>query len=94
MKLCMESVYDVRSRKPLRPTRWSFFLGILLTGMGLHRKKNFFSSKVLILYTVRKLIKNCANNNERVGSGNGMRTSYSCLKILKIKLLFRYETSQ
>ena len=89
----MESVHDIRSQQPLRPTHWSLFLGILQTGIGLHRKKNF-SSKVLILYTVRELIKNWVNFNQRVGSENGLVTSYSRLKILKIRLLFRYETSQ
>ena len=53
----METVHDIRSQKLLRPTRWSFLLGILQIRMGLHRKKTF-SSTVLILYTVRKLIKN------------------------------------
>ena len=57
MKLYMESVHDIRSQKPLRPTRWSLLLGILQTGMGLHREKKF-SSKVLILYTVGKLVEN------------------------------------
>ena len=57
MKLDMESVHDIRSRKPLRPIRWSFFLGILKTGMCLHMKK-FSFSKVLMLYTVGKLIEN------------------------------------
>ena len=50
MKLCMESVYDVRSQKSLRLTRWSLFLGILLTGMGLHRKKKFFFFKSINIY--------------------------------------------
>ena len=40
----MESVHDIRSQKPLRPTRWSHFLGILQTGMGLHRKKKFLQN--------------------------------------------------
>ena len=54
----MESVHDIRSQKPLRPTRWSLLLDILQTRIGLHRKKDFFSSKVLILYTAGKLIEN------------------------------------
>ena len=41
MKLCMESVSDIKSQKPQRLTRWSLFLGILQTGMGLDRKKKF-----------------------------------------------------
>ena len=57
MKLYVESVHDIRSQKSLRPTRWSLLLGILKTGMDLHRKKNS-SSKVLILYTAGKLIEN------------------------------------
>ena len=42
----MESVknHDIRSQKPLKPTRWPLFLGILQTGMGLHREKIFFKS--------------------------------------------------
>ena len=55
-------------------------------------KKN--SSKVLILYNVRKLIKNRANIIKRVGSQNGLVMSYSRLEILKIMLLFRHETLQ
>ena len=51
-----------------------------------------FSSKVLILYIVRILIKNWANINKRVGSENGLVKSYSCLKILKIRLILGYET--
>ena len=41
MKLCMESVSDIKSQKPQRLTRWPLFLGILQTGMGLDRKKKF-----------------------------------------------------
>ena len=48
-----------------------------------------FSSKVFILYTVRKLIKNWANINKIVWPENGLIISYSHLKILKIRLLFR-----
>ena len=44
----MESVHDMRSQKPLRPTHWSLSLGILQTGIGLHRKKNFFLQKYII----------------------------------------------
>ena len=51
-------------------------------------KKNF-SSKVLILYTVRKLIKNWANIDKIVWPKNGLVMSYSHLKILKIRFLFR-----
>ena len=78
----MESVHDIRSQKPLRPTRWSLLLGILQTGMGLHREKKF-SSKVLILYTVGKLVENWTKNNKIAGSENGLVTSYSRSKILK-----------
>ena len=78
----MESVRDIRSQKPLRPTRWSLLLGILQTGMGLHRKK-IFSLKLLILYTVGELIENETKNNKRVGSENGLVTSYIRSKILK-----------
>ena len=53
----MESVRDIRSQKPLTPSHWSLLLGILQTGMCYHRKKRI-SSKVLILYTVGKLIEN------------------------------------
>ena len=56
MKLYMESVHELRSQKPLKPTRWSLVLGILQTGMGLHRKKNF-CSKVLILLLLDCLLK-------------------------------------
>ena len=56
--------------------------------------KKFFSSKVLRLYTVRKLVKNWANINKTVGCEHELATSYSRLKILKIRLLLRYETSQ
>ena len=52
----MESVRDIRSQKPRRSNRWSLSLVILQTGMDPYGK-NKFSSKVLILYTVRKLIK-------------------------------------
>ena len=44
-------------------------------------KKMF--SKVLIPYTVGKLIENWTKNNTRVGSSNGLVTSYSRSKILK-----------
>ena len=57
-------------------------------------KKKFNSSKVLTLYTVKKLIKNWANINKRVGSENELVTSCSRLKILEIRLLFRFKTSQ
>ena len=48
----------------------SLLSGIFQTGMGLQRKKMFFSSKELLLYTVGKFIENRANNNKRVGSKN------------------------
>ena len=54
----METVHDSGSQKPLRLTHWSLSMGILQTLMGLHMKKNIFSSKVLILHTVGKLIEN------------------------------------
>ena len=82
MKLYMKSVYDIRSQKPLRHTHWSLLLGILQTGMGLHRK-TFFFLKVLILYTVAKLIENWTKNIKWGGFENGLVTSYSCSKSLK-----------
>ena len=54
--------------------------------------KKLFSSKVLILYIVRTLIKNWANINRRVGSENGLVKSYNYLKILKVRLILGYET--
>ena len=45
MKLYMESVRDIRSQKPLRPTLWSLFLGILQTGMK-KWENIFFSSDI------------------------------------------------
>ena len=57
-------------------------MGFLQTGMGLHRKKKF-STKVLILYAVGKLIENLTKNNKRVRYKNGLVTSYSRSKILK-----------
>ena len=45
------------------------------------------SSKVLILYTVGNFIENGTKNNQRVGSENGLVTSYSCLKILENAIL-------
>ena len=41
MKLCMESVHDIKIQKPQRLTRWSLFLGILQGRIGLDRKKKF-----------------------------------------------------
>ena len=78
MKLYMESVRDIRSQKPLRPTLWSLFLGILQTGM-----KKWENIQILILNTVGKLIENLTKNNRRVGSENGLVTSYNRSKILK-----------
>ena len=46
-------------------------------------ENNFFSLKLLTIYTVRKLVNNWANINKRVGSENELVTSYSRLKILK-----------
>ena len=50
-------------------------------------EKKLFSSKVLILYIVRTLIKNWANINKIVGSENGLVKSYNYLKILKVRLI-------
>ena len=52
----MENVHGIRSQKPLRLTCWTLFLGILQTRIGPHWKKKL--SKVLVLYTVGKLIEN------------------------------------
>ena len=57
MKLHMESAHDIRSQKPPRPIGWCLILGILQTGIGLHREK-----KVLILYTAGTLIENWTKN--------------------------------
>ena len=66
MKLCMESVHDMRSQKPsdppTGPSTWVFYTPEWVSII----KKFFF--KVLILYTNRKLIKNWANINKRVAS--------------------------
>ena len=56
MKLCIASIHDIRSKDPHRPTPRSLVLGILQTGMGLRSAKENFS-KVLRLYTAKKLIK-------------------------------------
>ena len=85
MKFYMESVHDIRSQKLLWPIHWFLLLGILQTEMGFYKKK--FSSKVLILYTVGNFIENWTKNNQRVGSENGLVTSYSCLKILENAIL-------
>ena len=58
-------------------------LDILQTRIGLHRKKDVFSSKVLILYTAEKLIEIYAENYKIVGSEKELLTSYSRSKILK-----------
>ena len=57
MKLCMKIVHDIRSKKSLRLTRW-FFYWVFYRPKWVSIGKKFFlfSSKVLILYTVRKLI--------------------------------------
>ena len=63
IKLCMEIVHDIR-----RPySSWVFYRPEWVS-LG----KNFFSSKLRILYTVRKLIKNWANINKRVWSEDGL----------------------
>ena len=67
-------------------------LGYFTERNGFPYGKKLFPSKVLILYIVRILIKNWANINKRVGSENGLVKSYSCLKILKIRLILGYET--
>ena len=46
----MEGVHDMRTQKQFRLARWSLFLGILQTGMGLDRKKNFFFKSISIIY--------------------------------------------
>ena len=52
MKLCMEIVHDIRSKKSFRPTGWFFYLGILQTEVGLHRKKifSFFFKSINFIY--------------------------------------------
>ena len=61
----MESVHDLRSQKPLRPTLWSLLLGILQTGMGLHRKKIFFFKSINTI-TFGFLIENWIENNKEL----------------------------
>ena len=61
----MESVHDLRSQKPLRPTLWSLLLGILQTGMGLHRKKNFFFKSINTI-TFGFLTENWIENNKEL----------------------------
>ena len=46
----MESVDDIRSQKPLRPTGYSLFLGILQTGIDVHRKNIFFLKNINTIY--------------------------------------------
>ena len=68
---------QIHSGPPAGPTSWVFcwpkwvFIG-----------KKIFPSKVLILYTVGKPIENWTQNNETVGSGNGLVMSYSHTEIL------------
>ena len=50
MELYIKSVDNIRSQKPLRPTRWSLLLGILQTGRGLCRKKIFFFKSINTIY--------------------------------------------
>ena len=61
----MESVHDLRSQKPLKPTRWSLVLGILQTGMGLHRKKKFLFKSINTI-TFGFLIENWIKNNKEL----------------------------
>ena len=42
MRLCIVSIHDIRSQKPIRPTPMSFFLGTLHTGMNPNKKYSFF----------------------------------------------------
>ena len=44
MKVCIKSVHDVRSQKPLRPISWFLFVGILQSGMGFNRKNKCSSN--------------------------------------------------
>ena len=75
IKLCVE-VKNL-SDAPAGPSSWVFYRP---EWVSIGKKK------VLILYTVRKFIKNWTNINERVRPENGLGTSYSHLKILKIRL--------
>ena len=44
MKVCIKSVHDARSQKPLRPISWFLFVGILQSGMGFNRKNKCSSN--------------------------------------------------
>ena len=78
------SVHEIWSQKPLRPTCWSLFLGILQTGMGLHWENVFFFKSINVIYCSTAYWKLNQKNNKRVGSENELVTSYCRSKILKI----------
>ena len=59
------------SDPPGGPSYWVFY-----RPEGVFVGKIFFSSKVLILYTVGKLIENWTKNNKRFEPKNGLVTSY------------------
>ena len=77
-KVYMTLEVQIHSDPPTDLSSWVFYWPEwVLIG------NNCFSSKVLILYTAGKLIKNWTQNNKRVGSGNRLLTSYSRTEILK-----------
>ena len=77
-KMSMTLEVNNHSDPPAGPSYWVFYRPEwVLTG------KKLFSSKVLVLYTVGKLIESWTKNNKKVGSENGLVMSYSRLKILK-----------
>ena len=65
------------SDPPSGPYSWIFYRPEWKNG------KTFFFLQILILNTVGKLIENLTKNNRRVGSENGLVTSYNRSKILK-----------
>ena len=76
-KVSMTLGVKTHSDPPAGPSSWVFYRLEWKNG------KHFFSSEVLILNTVGKVIENWTKNNKRVGSENGLVTSYSRSKILK-----------
>ena len=87
-KMSMALEVKNHSDPPAGPSNWVFSRPEWISIW----KKKLFSSKVLILYIVRTLIKNWANINKRVGPENGLVKSYNCSKILKIRSILGYET--
>ena len=77
-KVSMTLEVKNNSDPPAGPSYWVFYRP---EWVFIGKKK--ISSKVLTLYTVGKLIENWTKNNKKVGSENGLKTSYSRLKILK-----------